>query len=183
MTAPTEPTDASGRPLRLRAVDLDRFFHPRAVAVVGASDTDGKPNTISTAHLKRWADRVGATLYPVNPGRETVFDLPAYPSITDVPGDVDVAAVLVGDPVGAIGPVIEKKVAFAIVFAAGFAELGAEGQANQEKLVGLLDGTDTHLLGPNTNMNAFEVFRDDLDGPAIALISQSGHQGRPIFQI
>src|SRR4029079_7210960 len=70
----------------------------------------------------------------------------------------------------------------AIVFAAGFAELGAEGQASQEKFVGLLDGTDTHLLGPNTNMNAFEVFRDDLDGPAIALISQSGHQGRPIFQ-
>src|SRR5580658_2610927 len=43
-------------------------------------------------------------------------------------------------------------------------------------------GGDFHVLGPNTNLNAFEVFRDDLEGPAIALITQSGHQGRPIFQ-
>ena len=41
---------------------------------------------------------------------------------------------------------------------------------------------DVHVLGPNTNLNAFEVFRDDLPGKAIALITQSGHQGRPIFQ-
>jgi acyl-CoA synthetase (NDP forming) len=41
---------------------------------------------------------------------------------------------------------------------------------------------DVHLLGPNTNLNAFEEFRGDLDGPSIALITQSGHQGRPVFQ-
>ena len=38
------------------------------------------------------------------------------------------------------------------------------------------------MLGPNTNLNAFEVFREDLPGKAIALITQSGHQGRPVFQ-
>ena len=38
------------------------------------------------------------------------------------------------------------------------------------------------LLGPNTNLNAFEQFRDDLTGPSIALVTQSGHQGRPVFQ-
>ena len=37
--------------------------------------------------------------------------------------------------------------------------------------------------GPNTNLNAFEEFRDDLDGPAIALITQSGHQGRPVYTL
>ena len=42
--------------------------------------------------------------------------------------------------------------------------------------------SDTRLLGPNTNLNAFETFRDDLPGKRIALITQSGHQGRPIFQ-
>ena len=40
----------------------------------------------------------------------------------------------------------------------------------------------SHVLGPNTNLNAFEAFRGDLPGKAIALITQSGHQGRPIFQ-
>src|SRR5690606_21167245 len=49
-------------------------------------------------------------------------------------------------------------------------------------LENLVDGGTTHLLGPNTNLNAFESFRDDLPGPAIALITQSGHQGRPVFQ-
>src|SRR5437899_8472168 len=46
----------------------------------------------------------------------------------------------------------------------------------------LIDESDVHVLGPNTNLNAFETFRDDLGGKAIALITQSGHQGRPIFQ-
>jgi len=41
---------------------------------------------------------------------------------------------------------------------------------------------DVRLLGPNTNLNAFEDFRPDLEGPSIALITQSGHQGRPVFQ-
>ncbi len=168
--------------MQLRRVDLDRFFHPKAVAVVGASDTEGKPNTGITRQLRAWADRVGATVYPVNPGRETVDGLRCYPSVADIEGDVDVAALLVGDPIAALEPVVEKKISFAVIFASGFAETGAEGAAAQQRLLAAIDGTDTHVLGPNTNLNAFEVFRDDLDGPAIALISQSGHQGRPIFQ-
>jgi acyl-CoA synthetase (NDP forming) len=168
--------------LALRDLDLDRFFHPRTVAVVGASDTEGKPNTGMTRMLNAWAERVGATVYPVNPGRDSVFGKTCYPTINDIPDDVDVAALLVGDPVAALGPVVEKKVAFAVVFAAGFAELGDDGAAAQQRLLDAVAGTDTHVLGPNTNLNAFEIFRDDLDGPAIALISQSGHQGRPIFQ-
>src|SRR3954453_20572792 len=172
----------SGRPTRLREVDLDRFFHPNAVAVIGASDTEGKPNTGITRQLRAWADRVGATLYPVNPGRETVDGLRCYPSVTDIDGDVDVAALLVGDPVTALGAVVEKKIAFAVIFASGFAEVGEDGAAAQQRLLGVIEGSDTHVLGPNTNLNAFEVFRSDLDGPSTALISQSGHQGRPIFQ-
>src|SRR4051794_13571648 len=174
--------DASGRPTQLRDVDLDRFFRPKAIAVVGASDTEGKPNTGMTRHLRRWADRVGAALYPVNPGRDIVDGLRCYPSITDIDADIDVAALLVGDPVAAITPVVDKKIPFAVIFASGFAEVGEDGAAAQRRLLAAIEGTETHVLGPNTNLNAFEIFRDDLDGPSIALVSQSGHQGRPIFQ-
>jgi acyl-CoA synthetase (NDP forming) len=135
-----------------------------------------------TRHLRRWSDRVGATLYPVNPGRDEVDGLRCYPAVGDIDADVDVAALLVGDPVAAIAPVVEKKIPFAVIFASGFAEVGEDGVAAQQRLLAEIQGTDTHVLGPNTNLNAFEVFRDDLEGPAIALISQSGHQGRPIFQ-
>src|SRR3954462_11001290 len=102
--------DSGGRPTQLRDVDLDRFFHPKAVAVVGASDTDGKPNTGISRQLRAWAERVGATLYPVNPGRDTVFGLRCYPSVTEIEADVDVAALLFGDPIAALGPVVEKKI-------------------------------------------------------------------------
>ena len=78
--------------------------------------------------------------------------------------------------------VLQRKAAFAVIFAAGFAEVGADGERLQERMEQMIAGSDVHVLGPNTNLNAFETFRDDLAPPKIALITQSGHQGRPIFQ-
>ena len=69
-----------------------------------------------------------------------------------------------------------------MIFAAGFSETGKEGEKLEQRLTDLVESGDVRLLGPNTNLNAFETFRDDLDGPSIALITQSGHQGRPVFQ-
>jgi acyl-CoA synthetase (NDP forming) len=118
----------------------------------------------------------------VNPNRESIDGVTCYPSIVDVPGDVDLACILVGDPADVLPQVIEKKARFAVVFAAGFAETGDEGAAKQAELERMIAESDLHVLGPNTNLNAFEVFRDDLPGRSIALITQSGHQGRPVFQ-
>jgi acyl-CoA synthetase (NDP forming) len=174
--------DVTGRPVQLRSVDLDTFFHPRSVAVVGASDTPGRPNTVMTRKIRGWAEHAGATIYPVNPNREEVDGLPSVPSILDVPVDVDLAAILVGDAVDALEEAVEKKARFAVIFAAGFAEVGGEGTRLQGRLEQLVRSSELHLLGPNTNLNAFESFRDDLSPPKIALITQSGHQGRPIFQ-
>ncbi|MHB8342129.1 MAG: acetate--CoA ligase family protein, partial [Mycobacteriales bacterium] len=175
--------DASGRPLRLRDVDLDRFFHPGTVAVLGASDTEGRPNTGVWRGLRDWGARRGATVFPVNPSRDSVDGLTCYPSLTEVPAQIDLAVLLVGDPVTAMAEVLASKAAFAVVFASGFAETGALGRAAQDRLTELVSGSALHLLGPNTNLNAFETFREDLAGPAIALITQSGHQGRPIFAL
>jgi acyl-CoA synthetase (NDP forming) len=184
----SDTTDASGRPLRRREVDLERFFRPETVAVVGASDTPGRPNTGITRQLRAWADRVGARLYPVNPGRAEVDGLPCYSSVADLPdevGTLDLAVLLVADPAPVVPELIEAKAKFAVAFASGFAETGADGRAAQERLARLVEEAPTglRLLGPNTNLNAFEDFRDDLEGPAIALITQSGHQGRPVFAL
>jgi len=176
------PVDVSGRPLGLRAVDLDRFLHPRTVAVIGASEASRKPNTAMTHKLKAWADRHGATFHPVHPKYETVVGERCYPTVFDVPGDIDLAVVLTGKAVDAFAEVVQRKAAFAVIFAAGFSEVGGEGDALEARLDDLVRSSDTRLLGPNTNLNAFEDFRDDLAGPSIALITQSGHQGRPVFQ-
>ncbi|MFL1901323.1 acetate--CoA ligase family protein [Streptomyces tauricus] len=185
--AATDDLDVSGRPLYAGVPDLDRFFRPESVAVVGASDAEGRPNTGITRQLLAWAERVGARLHPVHPTRESVFGLPCVPSVAELPDQVDLAVLLVSDPLPVIEQLAETKVRFAVAFASGFAETGAVGAAAQARLAdavqrsGLRSGL--RLLGPNTNLNAFEEFRTDLDGPAIALITQSGHQGRPVFTL
>ncbi|WRZ92281.1 acetate--CoA ligase family protein [Streptomyces sp. NBC_01007] len=179
--AEVDDLDVSGRPLYAVVPDLDRFFRPESVAVIGASDTEGRPNTGITRQLIGWAERVGARLHPVHPTRRSVFGLPCLPSVADLPEQVDLAVLLVGDPLPVIEELAEAKVRFAVAFASGFAETGAEGAAAQTRLAAAVRGSGLRLLGPNTNLNAFENFRDDLDGPAVALITQSGHQGRPVF--
>lgn len=180
---PGAERDVSGRPLRAPVPDLDRFFRPESVAVVGASDADGRPNTGITRQLLAWAERVGARVHPVHPGRREVFGLRCVPDVTELPEPVDVAVLLVADPLPVLEQLAGTKTRFAVAFASGFAETGPEGAAAQEKLAEAAARAGVRLLGPNTNLNAFERFRDDLAGPAIALITQSGHQGRPVFAL
>ncbi|MFI8961567.1 acetate--CoA ligase family protein [Streptomyces sp. NPDC053493] len=191
VTAVEGDTDVSGRPLHAAVPDLDRFFRPEVVAVVGASDTEGRPNTGITRQLLDWAGRVGARVVPVHPTRSAVFGIPCVPSVSDLAGlddlaePVDLAVLLVADPLPVIEQLAEIKVRFAVAFASGFAETGEEGARAQERLAAAVgrSGSGLRLLGPNTNLNAFERFRDDLEGPAVALITQSGHQGRPVFTL
>jgi acyl-CoA synthetase (NDP forming) len=176
--------DITGRPISQRTIDLDTFFRPRRVAVVGASDSNARPNTALTQKITIWAEERGATVYFVNPNRETVAGRPCAKALTDIGDQLDLVAILVGEPLPILRDAVAAKAKFAVVFAAGFAEVGAKGekiQAEMEKIIAS-GGGEFHVLGPNTNLNAFEVFRDELPGQAIALITQSGHQGRPVFQ-
>ena len=86
--------DVSGRPLRLRDVDLDTFLHPTTVAVIGASESRGKPNSAMTRRIKEWADAHGASFFPVHPTHEAVLGTRCYASIADVPGEIDLAVIL-----------------------------------------------------------------------------------------
>jgi acyl-CoA synthetase (NDP forming) len=182
MSGSPPPVDVTGRPVRLRDVDLDHFFRPRTVAVIGASDTPLRPNTAMTTKIRAWAEKAGASIYPVNPNRDEVDGLPCSRSLLDVPADIDLAIILTGEPLDALEQAIDKKARFAVIFAAGFAETGAAGEKLQAQVEAMVQTSELNLLGPNTNLNAFESFRDDLPAPKIALITQSGHQGRPIFQ-
>src|SRR5262245_36015536 len=176
------PVDVAGRPLQLRYVDLDTFLHPKTIAVIGASEQSAKPNTAMTRKFDQWARKHGAAFYPVHPEYETVLGHKCYRSIFDVPGDLDLAIILTGRAEQTFEEVLQRKAKFAVIFAAGFSEAGAEGRKREQRVEQLVESGEVHLLGPNTNLNAFEDFRDDLDGPSIALITQSGHQGRPVFQ-
>ena len=150
--------------------------------MIGASEVATKPNTLMTRTLKEWADKNGAVFYPVHPTSDEVFGRPVYRTIGDVPERVDLVAILTGTAVDTFAEVAAAKAKFAVIFAAGFSEIGKDGEKLEARLRDLVRDGDTHLLGPNTNLNVFETFREDLAPPALALITQSGHQGRGIFQ-
>src|SRR4029079_16411431 len=135
-----------------------------------------------TRKFSAWAAKNGAAFYAVHPEYESVLGHPCYKSVFDIPGDLDLVIILTGRAVDTFEQVLQRKAKFAVIFAAGFSETGAHGKKLEERLDALVQSGDVRLLGPNTNLNAFEEFREDLDGPSIALITQSGHQGRPVFQ-
>jgi acetate---CoA ligase (ADP-forming) len=177
-----EGMDITGRPTALRSVDLDTFFRPKRVAVVGASDTNARTNTSLTLKITTWGEQRGATVYYVNPNRPEILGRPSAKTLADIEEGLDLVAILVGEPLPILRDAVAARAKFAVVFAAGFAEVGKEGERLQGEMERIIASSDMHVLGPNTNLNAFEAFRDDLPGKAIALITQSGHQGRPIFQ-
>jgi acyl-CoA synthetase (NDP forming) len=167
---------------------LDALFAPRSVAIVGASSDPRRFGGRPIQYLLE-AGFEGA-VYPVNPMREEIQGLKAYPSILDVPGPVDCALLAVGADVTqkTVEDCITRGVKAAICYGAGFAEVGEEGIARQAKLVETARAGGLRLLGPNCMgaLNAqskfYGTFASALeDGvpPAgrIAIASQSGGYG------
>ncbi|WP_261574096.1 acetate--CoA ligase family protein [Frankia gtarii] len=178
-----EPARGTGRSRRtLRPIDWSRLFTPKLVAVVGATDTDGTPQRAQWLQVRDRLGAVGATVVPVHPKKTEILGTPAVAGLADLPGVPDVVIVLVREPLPAVEQAHAAGAGFTIVFSAGFAELGtAQGDAAEARLRELAGG-DMRIIGPNTNLNIFEPWQQDLPGRRLAVITQSGYQGRPITQ-
>ena len=166
---------------RTPETDLRYFFHPRTIAVIGATDDKRKPGYALLMKVKARAERDGATVYGVNPRLTDIDGIPCFPALGDVPGEIDVAVIMIGDAEKGLRDVVAKGAKFAIIFTAGFREVGEEGAKREEELAKIARGGGVRLFGPNTNVNAFEMFPETA-GKKLALVTQSGHQGRPIAQ-
>lgn len=125
------------------------FLAPREVAVVGASRDSSSIGGQLFRNLLM-AEFHGA-VHPVNPKAAVVQGVPAYPSILDVPGEVDVAFVTV--PAELVAGVArecgEKRVRGLVVISAGFGETGGEGPARQRELLEICRAYGMRLIGPN----------------------------------
>jgi len=161
--------------------DLHHFLHPRIAALIGVSDTPGRPGYSLFKKIRAKVEKEGGRVIPVNPKLKSVDGLAAYPSINDIAEPVDLAVIMVGDAVAALKDCVAKRPKFAVIFTAGFAETGEHGAELQAQIAAVARDSGIRVFGPNTNLNAFEIFKD-LPGKKIALITQSGHQGRPIVQ-
>lgn len=165
--------------------DLTRFFHPRTIAVVGATDNPRHGNSFLFKKVLQRAHADGSRVWAVNPrpGLREIEGAPCVARIADVPAEIDLAVLMLNKELlaGALRETAAKGARYAIVFTAGYRETGPEGAAAEEELLAIARAGGVRLFGPNTNVNCLEVF-PDLPGPKLALITQSGHQGRPIAQ-
>ena len=129
--------------------DLDAIFSPKSVAVVGASTTPGKVGHDIFVNILRGGYK--GILYPVNPSAHSVASVRAYPSISDIPDELDLAMIILPPKraVDAVKEAIAKGVKGIVIVSAGFREVGGEGLAIEKQLVSLCRDAGVRLIGPN----------------------------------
>jgi acetyltransferase len=160
---------------------LDVFFSPKTVAVIGATET---ANTVGRTIL--WnlvSSPFGGTVFPINPKRPSVLGVKAYKHISEVPEAVDLAVVVTPatSVPGIIHDCAEQGVKAAIVISAGFKEIGPAGlELERQTLLEARRG-NMRIIGPNclgvmsplTGLNA--TFAAGIARPGnVGFISQSG---------
>jgi acetate---CoA ligase (ADP-forming) len=131
-------------------LDLHSFFHPRSVAVVGASRTPGKAGHTVLANIIEFGFSGG--LYPVNPGIDEVQGIRAYPSLGDLPEVPEVVvAVLPRERTEALmTECAALGVKNVIIPAAGFSDVGDEGRRLEEAVMAVAREAGMRVMGPNS---------------------------------
>ncbi|MFK0177704.1 acetate--CoA ligase family protein [Streptomyces xanthochromogenes] len=183
-SAEARPRRRYGREEILRS--MRRLMQPRSVAVIGASNEPGK---IGHSVMRNLVDGgYSGEIHPVNPRAHDIRGRKAYKSVTDVPGEVDVAvfAIPAAFVAAALDEVGRKGIPNAVLIPSGFAETGE--QALQDEIVAIAERHGVRLLGPNI-YGYYSTWHDlcatfctpyDVKGP-VALTSQSGGIGMAIL--
>jgi acetyltransferase len=160
--------------------NLDKFFNPRRIAVIGASDREGSLGAKILRNLVGVG--YGGAVYPVNPFKAVVQGITAYPNVAKIPWKVDLA--VIATPAHTVPQIIEEcgkaGISAAIIISAGFKESGLEGAILEEKIVESKNRYSMRIIGsssfgvmrPRIKLNA--TFSSKAAEPAhIAFVSQS----------
>jgi len=160
---------------------LDPFYCPTSVAVIGASQDESKLGHACLKNLLECGFK--GKVFAVNTKGGEILGVHAYPSIKDVPGEVELAVIVV--PERFVGPVLEecgqKGVEGVVVITSGFREVGGEGLEKEKALVEIIQRHNMRMLGPNClgvidticPLNA-SFARGMPETGQIAMMSQSG---------
>ncbi len=128
---------------------LDALFSPRSVAIIGASRTPGKVGHVLTRNVLE--SGYPGDVIPINPNAEEILGRKAYPSILDVPGEIDLAVVAIpAEHVLRIADECGRKgIKALVVITAGFKETGREGALLERQLVEVGEKYGMRIQGPN----------------------------------
>jgi len=169
---------------------LEAFFDPKSVAVVGASTSPEKLGYAVLENLVNGGYAEIGKIFPINPKADEILGQKAYPSVLDVPGNIDLAVIVIPYPY--VPAVLEecgkKKISGVVVISAGFREAGMEGLERELELLEIAKKYHFRLIGPNclgiidtfTPINASFSAGTPPQGP-MAFMSQSGALGTAIL--
>ncbi|OEU67592.1 MAG: acyl-CoA synthetase [Desulfobacterales bacterium PC51MH44] len=162
---------------------LDAIFSPKSVAVIGASTTPGKVGHDIFANILRGG--YSGTLYPVNPKAKSILCVHAYPTVKEIPDQVDLAVIILPPRLAlkAVEEAAERGARGIVIVSAGFREVGGEGAELENRIVSICRQTGIRMVGPNclgvinplpeVRLNASFSARMPAPGK-ISFISQSG---------
>ncbi len=160
---------------------LSPLFEPAAVAVVGASEVPGKASERRTRSLI--AGGYPGRVYLINPKRDTLFGLKAYPSIKDVDGPADLVMIVI--PGRLIPQAVEDAAARGakgvIIITAGLGETGEEGKKIEAEIMAIANRHGIQVIGPNCSgmysasgrMNFLGI--PEIQPGPLAILAQSGN--------
>jgi len=167
-------------------VSMKRIMQPKSVAVIGASNENGKIGNSVMKNLINGGYK--GQIFPIHPSAEEIMGHKAYKSVKDVPQEIDTAvfAIPAKFVAGALIECGEKKIAGAVLIPSGFSETG--NVALQEELVTIGRKYNIRMMGPNiygfyytpSNLCATFCTAYDVKG-SVALSSQSGGIGMAII--
>jgi acetyltransferase len=160
---------------------LDKLFSPESIAIVGASEKSDKLGSLTLLALRDYNCR----RYPVNPRHAEIGGMECYPSVADIGEEVDLAIIALGPKqvLSALSDCANAGVRAAIIFSAGFKELGPLGEEHQQAVKSVADKARIAVIGPNClgagnvskGLNAtFFPHPVLLKGGSVSFVSQSG---------
>jgi len=130
-------------------LSFERLFHPKGIAVIGASSDLTRISGQPIKALKNAGYAGGISL--INPKYKELHGLPCYPDVMSMPTPCDLAVVAVPAPgvAQAIRDCGKAKIPFAVVLTAGFRETGAEGRELEKELKAAVAESGVRIVGPN----------------------------------
>ncbi len=174
--------------------DLERFFSPKSIALIGASQDlitiSGQP----LSHLLNHG--YSGKLYPVNPRYPEILGHKCYPAVADLPETPDLAIILIN--AARVADILEqcgkKGVPYVVIFTSGFSETGGEGVALQKRLTDIARQYNIGVIGPNCQgmMNVADkvwagfgsvFFTQEFPAGGVSMVSQSGGFGFSVLAL
>jgi len=175
-----------------KGTDLRRLFQPRSIAIIGASQDEWKSGGMFVSSLLK--DGYKGEIYPINRKESEIMSLKCYPSVLDVPGELDLAVMAI--PAQGVPQVMtecaQKGAKFAVVHSVGFSELGSQGREREEEILKTARDSGIRIVGPNcmgvfssrAGINTIVPYeRIPMEPGGVAFIGQSGWAGENMIRV